>query len=30
MSRLADIWSNHMPDKLVQLAGPVIRKHLVR
>ncbi len=30
MSRLADLWSNHMPDKLAQLAGPMIRKHLVR
>ena len=30
MSQLAKLWSDHMPDKLAQLAGPVIRKHLVR
>ena len=30
MSQLAKLWSNHMPNKLAQLAGPVIRKHLVR
>jgi hypothetical protein len=30
MSQLATLWSNHMPDRLAQLAGPVIRKHLVR
>jgi CelD/BcsL family acetyltransferase involved in cellulose biosynthesis len=30
MSQLATLWSNHMPNKLAQLAGPVIRKHLVR
>jgi CelD/BcsL family acetyltransferase involved in cellulose biosynthesis len=30
MSQLAKLWSNHMPEKVAQLAGPVIRKHLVR
>jgi len=30
MSQLAKLWSDHMPNKLAQFAGPVIRKHLVR
>ncbi|HVA15315.1 MAG TPA: GNAT family N-acetyltransferase [Stellaceae bacterium] len=30
MSHLAKLWSNHMPNKIAQLAGPIIRKHLVR
>lgn len=30
MSQMAKLWSNHMPDKLAQRAGPIIRKHLVR
>ena len=30
MSHLAKLWSNHIPDKVAQLAGPLIRKHLVR
>jgi len=30
MGQMAKLWSDHMPDKIAQLAGPVIRKHLVR
>lgn len=30
MSQLAELCSNHMPDRLAAIAGPIIRKHLVR
>jgi lipid II:glycine glycyltransferase (peptidoglycan interpeptide bridge formation enzyme) len=30
MTRMAELWSGHVPDLVAQLVGPVIRKHLVR